>query len=279
MPMRVSMRVLTRSLCCPFDGESGRGSGNHEGVPVDQFPPRSVTGVIRFVRSTWLENLLTLLFLRCRARDAAEEEYSSGWLYETLADQWSRWLPESALEQLRFSGSFSVLLEPVRACAACQTRRRRRANGILAWLTLTLQGLRAISVNDEGCSSNNFWMRMKKETGCCKNEYADPGTLRGLKSRTLPLWSALLTGCSDVCGDGGFADNVLHWLVEELQAAEDAGERVLMLRHVPNSSRYVTKRCDHRGYCLRADVPPRPTPRGGVTPGATARGRSTTTRS
>ena len=33
------------------------------------------------------------------------------------------------------------------------------------------------------------------------------------------------------------SDNTLHWLVEQLQAAEDAGERVLMLRHVPNKSR------------------------------------------
>ena len=32
-------------------------------------------------------------------------------------------------------------------------------------------------------------------------------------------------------------DNTLHWLVDVLQAAEDAGERVLLIRHVPNASR------------------------------------------
>ena len=36
---------------------------------------------------------------------------------------------------------------------------------------------------------------------------------------------------------GTATDNSLHWLVDVLQAAEDAGERVLMLRHIPNASR------------------------------------------
>jgi hypothetical protein len=43
--------------------------------------------------------------------------------------------------------------------------------------------------------------------------------------------------CVYVCGD--LVDNTLHWLIDTLQAAEDAGERVLMLRHIPNASRSV----------------------------------------
>jgi hypothetical protein len=52
------------------------------------------------------------------------------------------------------------------------------------------QGLRVVSLNDEGCSTNNFWLRMKKETGCCKNEYADPGTLV-----PVPAHSVFLCDC------------------------------------------------------------------------------------
>ena len=37
------------------------------------------------------------------------------------------------------------------------------------------QGVRVVSINDEGCATNNFWLQMTKEGGCCKAESADPG--------------------------------------------------------------------------------------------------------
>ena len=85
---------------------------------------------------------------------------------------------------MRFGGSFAFVAEPV--CRRSLPQRRTRGS---VWsLAVTIrcvaftlraprQGLRVVSVNDEGCSSNNFFIRMEKETGCCKNEYADPGTL------------------------------------------------------------------------------------------------------
>ena len=69
--------------------------GNHESVPIDQFPPRSVD----------------------------EPEYSISWLYDALAEQWGRWLPESALVELRRAGKFDVLLQPVRAGRRRPARR------------------------------------------------------------------------------------------------------------------------------------------------------------
>ena len=48
---------------------------------------------------------------------SAEDEFSSEWLYDMLADQWSRWLPTDALTDMRRVGSYSMLLEPVRARA------------------------------------------------------------------------------------------------------------------------------------------------------------------
>eukprot|EP00002_Diphylleia_rotans_P029336 TRINITY_DN596_c0_g2_i1.p1 TRINITY_DN596_c0_g2~~TRINITY_DN596_c0_g2_i1.p1 ORF type:complete len:589 (-),score=93.33 TRINITY_DN596_c0_g2_i1:141-1907(-) len=125
--------------------------GNHESVPVDLFAPNSIP----------------------------EDEFSARWLYETLANQWSRWLPESAVADLRKRGSYTALVS---------------------------RGLRVVSINDEGCSEGNWWLRMRREADCCKFEVPDP-------------------------------DLTLKWLVDTLQAAEDAGEKVLFLRHIPNSSR------------------------------------------
>jgi sphingomyelin phosphodiesterase len=57
--------------------------GNHEGVPVNSFPPPEVKG-----------------------------DLSISWLYEELANQWSYWLPEDALETLRFGGYYRVNVRP-----------------------------------------------------------------------------------------------------------------------------------------------------------------------
>ena len=48
---------------------------------------------------------------------ALDEELGVEWLYEVLAQQWSRWLPTDALTDMRRVGSYSMLLEPVRARA------------------------------------------------------------------------------------------------------------------------------------------------------------------
>ena len=47
-------------------------------------------------------------------------------------------------------------------------------------------------------------------------------------------------------------DNSLHWFADVLQAAENAGERVLVLRHIPNVSRSVraAKRALARRFTL-----------------------------
>jgi sphingomyelin phosphodiesterase len=57
--------------------------GNHEGVPVNSFPPPEVKG-----------------------------EISVSWLYEEVARQWSYWLPQEALETLRYGGYYRVSVRP-----------------------------------------------------------------------------------------------------------------------------------------------------------------------
>ena len=65
---------------------AGRGA-RLQGIPIDQFPPRTVD----------------------------ETEFTIAWLYESLATQWARWLPEAATQEVRRAGNFDVLLEPVRS--------------------------------------------------------------------------------------------------------------------------------------------------------------------
>lgn len=37
---------------------------------------------------------------------------STQWLYDLVAEQWSQWLPKSALETIRKAGYYSVLVRP-----------------------------------------------------------------------------------------------------------------------------------------------------------------------
>ncbi|KAH9405515.1 Sphingomyelin phosphodiesterase [Tyrophagus putrescentiae] len=53
--------------------------GNHEGVPVNSFPPPEIKGV-----------------------------NSVSWLYDTVAEEWAFWLPEDALQTLRYGGYYTV---------------------------------------------------------------------------------------------------------------------------------------------------------------------------
>lgn len=148
-------------------------------------------------------------------KETVDERFEIRWLYEGLAKQWSRWIPAEAQAQMMRGGSFSMVLEPVCIFIFFIASRRLFRYSIFSIqysifkIQNFWQGLRAISLNDEGCSGNNWWLRMRAEDGCCIDEYPDP-------------------------------DNILHWLIEELQAAEDASDRVFLLRHVPNSSRYGT---------------------------------------
>ncbi|XP_075054548.1 sphingomyelin phosphodiesterase [Mixophyes fleayi] len=90
--------------------------GNHESAPVNGFPPPSVHG-----------NL------------------SSSWLYQAMAQEWEGWLPVSALETLRTSGFYTLMIGP---------------------------GLRLASLNMNFCAAENFWLLIN---------YTDPaGQLRWL---------------------------------------------------------------------------------------------------
>uniref|UniRef100_UPI00359018B4 sphingomyelin phosphodiesterase isoform X2 n=1 Tax=Myxine glutinosa TaxID=7769 RepID=UPI00359018B4 len=76
--------------------------GNHESTPVNSFPPPFITG-----------NL------------------SSSWLYEEMASNWSRWLPNDALHTIRIGGFYTARVKP---------------------------GLRVVSLNMNFCSAENFWL-------------------------------------------------------------------------------------------------------------------------
>ncbi|XP_051902802.1 sphingomyelin phosphodiesterase [Hippocampus zosterae] len=76
--------------------------GNHESTPVNSFPPPFVHG-----------------------------NRSSAWLYDTMADEWSKWLPESALKSLRYGGFYTTEIHP---------------------------GLRLVSLNMNFCARENFWL-------------------------------------------------------------------------------------------------------------------------
>ncbi|KAI4814708.1 hypothetical protein KUCAC02_003892 [Chaenocephalus aceratus] len=76
--------------------------GNHESTPVNSFPPPFVHG-----------------------------NRSMSWLYDTMAEEWSAWLPEQALKTLRYGGFYTVEIQP---------------------------GLRLVSLNMNFCARENFWL-------------------------------------------------------------------------------------------------------------------------
>lgn len=57
-----------------------------------------------------------------------DEEVSSGWLYESLADLYSRWIPDADLDAFRSTGFYSTQIQP---------------------------GLRAVAVNSNMCNMLN----------------------------------------------------------------------------------------------------------------------------
>ncbi|XP_049514206.1 sphingomyelin phosphodiesterase [Dermacentor silvarum] len=76
--------------------------GNHEGHPANCFPPPEEKG-----------------------------NMSASWIFDALADQWSRWLPPSATDTIRRAGYYSARPYP---------------------------GLKIISVNTNYCSTLNWWL-------------------------------------------------------------------------------------------------------------------------
>ncbi|KAI7820917.1 Metallo-dependent phosphatase-like protein [Gamsiella multidivaricata] len=110
--------------------------GNHETGPTNLFPTKASGGDI-------------------------------SWLYASLADDWSRWLPADAVNSVKNYGAYTVSPTP---------------------------GFRIISLNTNFCYTMNFY----------------------------------LYGHTDDYDPNG----ELKWLVTQLQAAEDAGERVWIISHV-----------------------------------------------
>nr|XP_023023027.1 sphingomyelin phosphodiesterase-like [Leptinotarsa decemlineata] len=115
--------------------------GNHESVPAGNFAP------------PWMNT----------------DDHSANWLYQTMADQWRRWLPSSTGNTVLHGGFYSVLLRP---------------------------GFRLISLNTNYCHTLSWWLLVNS---------TDPG-------------------------------KELKWLIHELQNAEDNGEKVHIIGHIPPGS-------------------------------------------
>ncbi|KAF9352129.1 hypothetical protein BGX26_010003 [Mortierella sp. AD094] len=113
--------------------------GNHETAPASMFPTSTSGG-------------------------------DNSWLYASLSDEWSRWLPSDAVNSVKNYGAYSASPAP---------------------------GLRIISLNTNFCYRVNVYLYVNTK------DY-DP-------------------------------NGEINWLVTQLQAAEDAGERVWIIGHVPPS--------------------------------------------
>ncbi|KAM6985801.1 sphingomyelin phosphodiesterase [Aplochiton taeniatus] len=79
--------------------------GNHESTPVNSFPPPFVHG-----------------------------NRSTRWLYDSMAEEWAPWLPEQALQTLRYAGFYTLEVQP---------------------------GLRVVSLNMNFCARENYWLMVK----------------------------------------------------------------------------------------------------------------------
>ncbi|KAK3837051.1 MAG: Metallo-dependent phosphatase-like protein [Linnemannia elongata] len=113
--------------------------GNHEASPLNMFPTPKSGGDI-------------------------------AWLYNTLADDWTRWLTSEAVKSFKNYGSYTLNPAP---------------------------GLRIVSLNTNFCYIANFYLYGHT------SEYNPHGEVQ--------------------------------WLIQQLQAAEDIGERVWIIGHIPPS--------------------------------------------
>eukprot|EP00475_Leptophrys_vorax_P022677 TRINITY_DN30897_c0_g1_i1.p1 TRINITY_DN30897_c0_g1~~TRINITY_DN30897_c0_g1_i1.p1 ORF type:complete len:561 (-),score=125.20 TRINITY_DN30897_c0_g1_i1:1206-2888(-) len=86
--------------------------GNHESVPVNQFVPRDLQPQPR--------------------------TYNMSWLYDSLADKWSRWLAADVVQQARYAGYYTTLVPGTEHDE---------------------YPLRIVSLNTNlGCNDGNFWL-------------------------------------------------------------------------------------------------------------------------
>ncbi|XP_019728770.1 sphingomyelin phosphodiesterase [Hippocampus comes] len=67
----------------------------------------------------------------CCRNDSDFPQWRGTWLYDTMADEWSKWLPEPALKSLRYGGFYTTEIHP---------------------------GLRLVSLNMNFCARENFWL-------------------------------------------------------------------------------------------------------------------------
>ncbi|XP_039267442.2 sphingomyelin phosphodiesterase-like [Styela clava] len=113
-------------------------AGNHDSFPSNNYPPFGNT----------------------------KESRSSSWIYETLAEVWSPWLPEHALRTVKLGAYYTVVVQP---------------------------GFRIVSLNTNFCYSENWWVFLSS---------------------------------SEPAG-------MLNWFVDVLRSAEEIGEKVHVIGHVP----------------------------------------------
>ncbi|XP_076823452.1 sphingomyelin phosphodiesterase-like [Clavelina lepadiformis] len=78
--------------------------GNHESAPVNSYPPSSINH---------------------------EPGADISWLYDTVYDSWSNWIPENDLATVKQGGFYSTLIRP---------------------------GLRVVSLNSNFCSDDSWWL-------------------------------------------------------------------------------------------------------------------------
>lgn len=53
-----------------------------------------------------------LLSARFAPITVTDESINSQWLYDFVADEWSNWLPQSALDTLRKGGYYTFIIKP-----------------------------------------------------------------------------------------------------------------------------------------------------------------------
>jgi sphingomyelin phosphodiesterase len=88
--------------------------GNHESVPANQFVPRDM--------------------------QPKPVQFDMAWLYDSLAQKWSKWLPEDAVNQARHAGFYST---------------------IIPFSAHDEYPLRIISLNTNlGCNKGNWWLKI-----------------------------------------------------------------------------------------------------------------------
>lgn len=64
------------------------------------------------------------------------DDLSTSWVYEDADEQWKRWLPAEVSTTVRYGGYYTTLIRP---------------------------GLRIVSMNNNYCYTNNWWILLKSQ--------------------------------------------------------------------------------------------------------------------